>query len=131
MQTQGMQTQRMASRAKDARGKDARGHGGGPPTLQVGTSCEAAGRGSVVLGRDKKACLSDETTAQDTLKKNWSKYSTTDKTQCVGMATTGGPASYVELLSCLEIMRDARNIHNADALESDNSAISAFRRNRK
>jgi hypothetical protein len=125
-QTQGMQTQHMASRAKDARG-----HGGGPPTLQVGTSCEAAGRGSVVLGRDKKACLGDETTAQDTLKKNWSKYSATDKTQCVGMATTGGPASYVELLSCLEIMRDARNIHNADALESDNSAISARRRNRK
>jgi hypothetical protein len=118
-QTQGMQTQHMASRAKDARG-----HGGGPPTLQVGTSCEAAGRGSVVLGRDKKACLGDETTAQ-------SKYSATDKTQCVGMATTGGPASYVELLSCLEIMRDARNIHNADALESDNSAISARRRNRK
>jgi hypothetical protein len=110
----------MASRAKGARG-----HGGGPPTLQVGPSCEAAGRGSVVLGRDKKACLSDETTAQDTLKKNWFKYSAADKTQCVGMATTGGPASYVELLSCLEIMRDARNIHNADALESDNSAISA------
>jgi hypothetical protein len=123
--------QAMASRLKDARGKDARGHGGGPPTLQVGTSCEAAGRGSVVLGRDKKACLSDETTAQDTLKKNWSKYSATDKTQCVGMARTGGPASYVELLSCLEIMRDARNIHNADALESDDSAISTPRRNRK
>jgi hypothetical protein len=31
--------------------------GGGPPTLQVGQSCEAAGQGSVVLGRDKKACL--------------------------------------------------------------------------
>jgi hypothetical protein len=102
-----------------------------PPLLKVESSCEAAGRGAVVLGRNKEACLADETTAQDTLKKNWSKYSTTDKTQCVGMATTGGPASYVELLSCLEIMRDARNIHNADALESDNSAISAFRRNRK
>jgi hypothetical protein len=45
-----------------------RGRAGGPPTLEVGPSCEAAGRGSVVLGRDKKACLADETTAQDTLK---------------------------------------------------------------
>ena len=38
-----------------------RGRAGGPPTLEVGPSCEAAGRGSVVLGRDKKACLADET----------------------------------------------------------------------
>jgi hypothetical protein len=102
-------------------------HAGGPPTLQVGPSCEAAGRGSVVLGRDKKACLADETTAQDTLKQNWSKYAASDKTQCVGMATTGGPASYVELLSCLEIMRDARNIRNADPLESNNDSISTRR----
>jgi hypothetical protein len=102
-----------------------------PPKLKVETSCEAAGRGAVMLGRNKEACLADETAAQDTLKENWPKYSATDKTQCVGMATTGGPASYVELLSCLEIMRDARNIRNGDALESDNESISTRRRKRK
>jgi hypothetical protein len=104
-----------------------RGRAGGPPTLEVGPSCEAAGRGSVVLGRDKKACLADETTAQDTLKQNWSKYAATDKTECIGMVATGGPASYVELLSCVEILRDARNIRNADALESDNNPVSLRR----
>jgi hypothetical protein len=101
--------------------------GGGPPTLQVGQSCEAAGQGSVVLGRDKKACLGDETTAQDTLKQNWSKYSASDKNECVGMVTTGGPPSYVELLSCVEILRDARNIRNADPLESDDQRVSTRR----
>jgi hypothetical protein len=100
---------------------------GSPPTLQVGPSCEAAARGAVVLGRDKKACLADENAALDTLKQNWSKYSAADKTQCVGMTKTGGPASYVELLSCVEIMRDARNIRNGDALESDNASISTRR----
>ena len=50
-----------------------------------------------------------------------------DKGDCIGMVTTGGPASYVELLSCVEILRDARNIHNADALEGDDSAISSRR----
>jgi hypothetical protein len=104
-----------------------RGRGGIPPTLQVGPSCEAAGRGAVVLGRNKEACLADETTAQDTLTQNWSKYSATDRTECVGMVTTGGPASYVELLSCVEILRDARNIRNADALESDNESVSMRR----
>src|SRR5207248_2052847 len=39
-----------------------------PPVLKVESSCEAAGRGAVVLGRNKEACLADETTAQDTLK---------------------------------------------------------------
>jgi len=104
-----------------------RGRGGSPPTLQVGPSCEAAGRGAVVLGRNKEACLGDETTAQDTLKQNWSKYVASDKSDCLGMVT-GGLASYVELLSCVEILRDARNIRNADALETDGSAISRFRR---
>ena len=96
-----------------------RTRGGGPPTLQVGPSCEAAGRGAVVLGRNKEACLSDETTAQDTLKQNWSKYAAADKTTCIGMTTTGGPASYVELLSCLEILRDAKSIEATDPLASD------------
>jgi hypothetical protein len=111
------------SRAQIPRG----GGGSPPPTLQVGPSCEAAGQGSVVLGRDKKACLADETTAQDTLKQNWSKYAASDKSDCVGMVKTGGPASYVELLSCVEILRDARNIRNADALESDNASVSTRR----
>jgi hypothetical protein len=108
--------------ATPSRGRSAQiraGGAGGPPVLQVGTSCEAAGRGAVVLGRNKEACMADETTAQDTLKQNWAKYAANDKTQCVGMTKTGGPASYVELLSCLEIMRDARQIQNADPLEAE------------
>jgi hypothetical protein len=100
------------------------------PTLQVGPSCEAAGRGTVVLGRSKESCLADETAARDTLQKNWSKYSATDKQQCLGMEKTGGPSSYVELLSCLEIRRDAREIRNGDPLESDSSPLST-RRNRR
>ena len=97
------------------------------PTLQVAPSCEAAARGAVVLGRNKEACLADETTAQDTLKQNWSKYAASDKNECVGMVKTGGPPSYVELLSCVEILRDARNIRNADPLESDNESVSIRR----
>jgi hypothetical protein len=80
-----------------------------------------------VLGRNKEACLADETTAQDTLKQNWSKYVASDKSDCIGMVTTGGPASYVELLSCVEILRDARSIRNADALESDDESVSSRR----
>jgi len=82
----------------------------GPPKLNVSPSCNAAARGSVVAGRDTAACLSDENAALDAIKKNWTQYSSADKVVCVGMNSTGGPSSYVELLSCLEVMRDAKNI---------------------
>jgi hypothetical protein len=97
----------------------ARPRGGGPPVLQVGPSCEAAGRGAVVLGRNKEACLADESDAQNTLKQNWSKYPATDKTICSGMTTAGGPASYVELVSCLEVLRDAKSFEATDPLGGD------------
>jgi hypothetical protein len=84
------------------------------PRLNVGQSCASAERGAVVSGRgkDKEACMSDERDAQDQTAKTWSQYTPADKTVCVGMNRTGGPASYVELVSCLEVMRDARKIHN-------------------
>jgi hypothetical protein len=88
-----------------------------PPKLNVTTSCDAAAKYSVVAGRDNESCLGDEREAQSTLAKNWSKYIAADKTQCVGTVTTGGPPSYVELLSCLEVMRDAKNIREGNALE--------------
>jgi hypothetical protein len=54
--------------------------------------------------------MGDERAAQVQLTNNWSQYSRAHKTQCVGMTTRGGPSSYVELISCLNIMRDAAAI---------------------
>jgi hypothetical protein len=91
----------------------------GPPRFQVGPSCAAAGSGSVILGRNKESCLADETTAENTLKQNWPNYLAADKADCVTLERSGGPASYVELLSCLEVMRDARTIQKEDPLGSE------------
>jgi hypothetical protein len=87
-----------------------------PPKLNVGPSCEAAARGAIAAGRNKETCMADERASQDVVNQNWSKYAPADKTQCVGMNMTGGPSSYVELLSCLEIMRDAKVIRSEDLL---------------
>ena len=78
-----------------------------PPLLNVGRSCDAAAGAVISLGRDKQACMQEEDGAQDLLTKNWSQYLPADKTRCVGMVSKGGPPSYVELLACLEIMKDA------------------------
>ena len=101
-----------------------------PPKLDVSTSCNAAARGAISAGRDKESCLADERTAEDTLNQNWSKYSGADKTQCVGNVKTGGPPSYVELLSCLEIMRDAKEIREADQLAPPPMPTTPTRRRR-
>ena len=90
-----------------------------PPKLNVGPSCNAAARGAVSLGRNAEACMGDERAAQDQLTNNWSQYSRAHKTQCVGMTTSVGPSSYVELISCLDIMKDAAAIYKADPLFGD------------
>jgi hypothetical protein len=86
----------------------------GPPRLDVTPTCEAAARVAISTGRDKASCLADERSAQEALAKDWSSYDAADKVQCVGNVKTGGPPSYVELLSCIEVMRDARNFRKAD-----------------
>jgi hypothetical protein len=86
----------------------------GPPKLNVAPSCDAAARGSV--GRNAQSCMDDEREAKDSLTKTWLQYSRAHKTPCVGMTTRGGPSSYVELISCLEIMKDAAAIYKTDPL---------------
>ena len=58
----------------------------------------------------------DEREAKDMLTKTWLQYSRAPKTQCVGMTTKGGASSYVELISCLDIMKDAAALYKADPL---------------
>jgi hypothetical protein len=94
------------------------GHAGGasntatgrPPVLKVSTTCEAAAQSAGMLGRDKQACLDEEHTAMELLAKNWSEYKAEQKILCTGMVRQGGPPSYVELVACLDIMKDAAAI---------------------
>jgi len=79
------------------------------PKLNVEPTCEAAARRAVVAGRDKGACLNDEQGAREELAKNWGQYRATDKQMCVSLVSKGGPPSYVEMLSCIQVMRDARS----------------------
>ena len=69
-----------------------------PPNLNISPTCQSS---------EAKFCLADETSARDTLVKNWQRYSAADKMQCVGMVNRGGPPSYVELISCLDTMHEA------------------------
>jgi hypothetical protein len=87
-----------------------------PPQLNVETTCRVAAQGGT--GRNQDACLSDGKTAQNTLAGKWKQFNATQQKRCTDLISMGGPPSYVELLTCLEMAEQARKIPDRDALES-------------
>jgi hypothetical protein len=71
------------------------------------------------------ASLQSEQTVREHLKKGWSAFTTADKTHCVALAKTGGESSYTELLTCMEMARDVRKLHEDQQKGSDTSSASA------
>jgi hypothetical protein len=91
------------------------------PKLNTKLSCESHGRKSITYGNSNlsiEACKRSENQAHHVLIKEWSQYQKGDKTNCHGMVTQGGPPSYVELHSCLESRRHAREIREAHHMEN-------------
>jgi hypothetical protein len=80
------------------------------PRFDVRPTCRAAvtlaGGGSE--GRTVESCMAGEEEARKNLEKDWAKAPSTEHTQCIGTVKVGGSPSYVELLICLEMMRDSR-----------------------
>jgi hypothetical protein len=61
-------------------------------------------------GRDSAACQRDEQGARSKLEENWSQHSAAERTKCHGLVATGGAASYVELLTCLEMAKQVKEL---------------------
>jgi len=80
------------------------------PQLNVVPGCKAATTTQVTETRDEKGCLAEEYAARDMLKKEWDRYTSLEKAHCVQLTQLGGPPSYVEVLTCLQVARDARNV---------------------
>jgi hypothetical protein len=57
-------------------------------------------------------CSDDEGTALRELQETWAQFAGADRKTCTTEATIGDFASYVELLSCLEMTRDAKSAEN-------------------
>jgi hypothetical protein len=55
-------------------------------------------------------CLKAEQDDRETIKKEWSQFSAADRKHCVAEATMGGESSYTDLLTCLEMARDVRQL---------------------
>ena len=65
---------------------------------------------STGLNETVKRCVADEQGAMAQLQTQWSQFRATDKTQCIGEADIGDTPSYVDLLTCLQLAKDARQL---------------------
>lgn len=92
------------------------------PTLNVNPVCRGiASQGELEEGLQQTSfqqCVQSEQAVRDEIKKQWSTFSTADKSHCVALAKTGGESSYTELLTCMEMARDVRNLHSKTASAS-------------
>jgi hypothetical protein len=61
--------------------------------------------------REKQICLDIEQRDRNQLAKVWGDFDPADRTRCVAEASIGGESSYTELLTCLEMARDVRELH--------------------
>jgi hypothetical protein len=69
------------------------------PRFDIASECRFEG--------DFDRCSQDEAVALSELKTEWAQFNGTDHKTCTATTTAGGFTSYVELLTCLEMARDA------------------------
>ena len=77
------------------------------PTLDVSRTCKPL---APDVGIDMDRCLRTERQTRDQLAKEWSGYPAADRSLCTATATMAGMPSYVALITCLEMRRDAAKL---------------------
>jgi len=81
------------------------------PTFDVTPTCRPmSGDRSMAINTDR--CLRSEREAREQLTREWANFSAADRAQCTQTASMGGLPSYVELITCLEMERDAAQLPN-------------------
>jgi hypothetical protein len=87
------------------------------PSLDIEASCRAAARMGDRLSLDTslRQCLADENSARDQLAKQWTQFSPALRQRCVATTTAGGDPSYVEVLVCLQMGRDAAQMDRSSS----------------
>jgi hypothetical protein len=62
-------------------------------------------------------CLATEREIREQLVNKWSEFAPADKEHCVRETTMGGESSYTELITCLEMARDVRELYSSGRSE--------------
>jgi hypothetical protein len=94
-------------------------HGDAYPKLDVAPLCHGVvaqsdlqeGLQSVTFDQ----CMKAEQDDRNEMIKEWSTFSAEDKGHCIAEATMGGESSYTDLVTCLEMARDVRNLPKSES----------------
>jgi len=79
------------------------------PYYDLKPTCRAAvNLAAGTEGRTIESCMAGEDEARKGLAKDWSKIPIAERNQCIATMAKGGFPSYVELVVCVEMMRDSR-----------------------
>ena len=62
---------------------------------------------------DANVCVEKEQEARDQLVKQWTQFLPAERAHCLRLTTLGGDPIYTELLTCLEMQRDARRLRKS------------------
>ena len=68
---------------------------------------------------DSQVCMDDERAARDELAKKWSEFESADRARCIRLSTNDHSASYVEVLTCLEMDLAAKQMRRANGTAID------------
>lgn len=86
------------------------------PHFDIGPACRAARLQTTTKQQTTDAndpaeiCRAAEQKARQQLLTEWQKVSAADKAKCVPLSSLGGAPTYTELLTCIELTREARRL---------------------
>jgi hypothetical protein len=82
---------------------------GSVPTFDTRPTCADAAM-EVSVTRTVERCQESEQQARESLAAQWGSFPNADEANCTAETQIGGFPSYVQLLTCLEMARDARTL---------------------
>jgi hypothetical protein len=82
----------------------------GVPRLNVGSTCRPIDPADKTIQIDTERCLKSENDAREQLVRQWTDFPAADRSLCIQTATLTSMASYVDLLTCLEMKRDVAKL---------------------
>jgi hypothetical protein len=89
------------------------------PALDVEPVCRGIAQQAATAGErggpdlDLARCIKSEQAVRERLVKEWSTFASADKANCVGEEKMGPLPSYTDLVTCLEMARDARTMNTS------------------
>src|ERR1700722_1269048 len=83
------------------------------PNWNVEPSCRVEASRAIPVG-DLQVCMDNERTARDQLAKEWWQSAPAAGAPALRFSTLGGEPSYTDLLTCLELPRDARALREKE-----------------